>query len=65
MALSQERRRILPILWSGICEDHAETQPFVLELFRGESTRALVVGRALVRACTPRPDPVDLPELDG
>ena len=51
----------------GICEDHAETQPFVLELFRGkESTRALVVEDALwCGACTPRPDPVDLPELDG
>ena len=50
----------------GVCEDHAETQPFVLELFRGkESTRALVVEDALrCGACTPRPDPVDLPELD-
>ena len=28
----------------GVCEDHAETQPFVLELFRGKDvTRALVV----------------------
>jgi hypothetical protein len=48
----------------GICEDHVETKPFVLELF-GEPTRALVVEDALFcGACTPRPDPVDLPELD-
>jgi hypothetical protein len=51
----------------GICEDHAETQPFVLELFRGkEHTRALVVEDALwCGACSPRPDPIDLPELDA
>jgi hypothetical protein len=51
----------------GICEDHADTQPFVLELFRGkDSTRALVVEDALwCGACSPRPDPIDLPELDA
>lgn len=51
----------------GICEDHVKTMPFVLELFRpAEVTRALVVEDALYcGACTPRPDPVDLPELDG
>ena len=50
----------------GICEDHVKTQPFVLELFRGASaTRALIVEDALFcGACTPRPDPLDLPELD-
>ena len=32
----------------GICEDHVETLPFVLELFRGKDvTRALVVEDAL------------------
>jgi hypothetical protein len=38
----------------------------VLDLFRGgDVTRALVVEDALFcGACTPRPDPVDLPELD-
>jgi hypothetical protein len=37
-----------------------------MELFRaGERTRALVVEDALFcGACTPRPDPLDLPELD-
>ena len=51
----------------GVCEDHAETQPFVLELFRGKDvTKALVVEDALwCNVCTPRPDPVDLPELDA
>jgi len=50
----------------GVCEDHAQEEPFVLELFRGDGpTRALVVEDALFcGACTPRPDPIDLPELD-
>ena len=50
----------------GTCEDHAETKPFVLEIFRGkESSKALVVEDALYcGVCTPRPDPIDLPELD-
>ena len=39
----------------GVCEDHAETQPFVLELFRGKDvTKALVVEDALwCKVCTP------------
>ncbi len=51
----------------GICEDHAQTQPFVLELLSGNGpTRALVVEDALFcGACTPRPDLIDLPELDA
>jgi len=50
----------------GVCEDHAQEQPFVLELYRtNETTRALVVEDALFcGSCTPRPDPIDLPELD-
>jgi hypothetical protein len=50
----------------GICEDHVNTKPFVLELFRpAETTKALVVEDALFcGACTPRPAPVDLPGLD-
>ncbi len=50
----------------GVCEDHAKTKPFVLELFRGnESTKALVVEDALFcGACKPRPTPIALPELD-
>jgi hypothetical protein len=49
----------------GVCEDHVETKPFVLDLYRaGEVMRALVVEDALhCGACTPRPDPLDLPEL--
>ena len=50
----------------GICEDHANTHPYVLELFRSkDTTKALVVEDALYcGTCTPRPDPLDLPELD-
>jgi hypothetical protein len=50
----------------AICEDHVETMPYVLELFRsGDATKALVVEDALYcGACTPRPDLLDLPELD-
>jgi hypothetical protein len=50
----------------GVCADHVKTQPFVLQLFKGAThTRALVVEDALYcGACTPRADPLDLPELD-
>jgi hypothetical protein len=50
----------------GVCEDHANTEPFILELFRGSgSTQALVVEDALrCGGCTLRPDPIPLPELD-
>ena len=49
----------------GVCEDHAKTEPYILELFGRSSTRALVVEDALFcGSCTPRPDPIDLPELD-
>lgn len=49
----------------GICEDHVETLPFILELFGRDVTKALVVEDALYcGACTPRPDPLELPELD-
>jgi len=49
-----------------VCEDHAQTQPYILELFKSAgATRALVVEDALFcGACTPRPDPLELPELD-
>jgi hypothetical protein len=50
----------------AVCEDHAKEQPFLLELYRGaDMTHGLVVEDALFcGACTPRPDPIDLPELD-
>ena len=50
----------------AICADHVKTQPYILELFRSDEVRkALVVQDALFcGACTPRPDPIDLPELD-
>jgi hypothetical protein len=50
-----------------VCENHAQTKPFILELFEngdGSPPRALVVEDALFcGACTPRPDPIELPEL--
>lgn len=50
----------------GICEDHAKAHPYILELFRGgDITKGLIVEDALYcGACTPRPDALDLPELD-
>jgi hypothetical protein len=49
----------------GICENHVQTKAYILELFKRSVTSALVVEDALYcGACTPRPDPVDLPELD-
>ena len=51
----------------AVCENHATTRPFVLELFRGAGPmKALVVEDAIhCGACTPRADPIELPELDA
>jgi hypothetical protein len=51
----------------GVCEDHADEKPYILELFGGpEGIRALVVEDALYCGrCKPRPDPIRLPELDA
>jgi hypothetical protein len=51
----------------GLCEDHVRTQPFVMTLDRSSTgvSRALVVEDALYcGSCGPRPEPVELPELD-
>jgi len=50
----------------GVCEDHVETHPYILETYRADGvTKALVVEDALFcGACSPRPDPIELPELD-
>jgi hypothetical protein len=50
----------------GICENHVEEHPYILELFRDQDvTKVLVVEDALYcGACSPRPDLLDLPELD-
>ncbi|HEX9376766.1 MAG TPA: hypothetical protein VGB19_11085 [Actinomycetota bacterium] len=50
----------------GICEDHVQIHPFILEVYRSqETTKVLVVEDALYcGVCTPRPDPLDVPELD-
>jgi hypothetical protein len=49
----------------GLCEDHVKNHPYILELYRGEDViKALVVEDALYcGVCTPRPDPLSLPEL--
>jgi hypothetical protein len=48
----------------AICEDHVKTEPYILQLYGASPPHALVVEDALFcGACTPRPDPVDLPEL--
>lgn len=52
----------------GLCEDHAQEHPYILDLYRAKaegSMKVLVVEDALFCGiCTPRPDPVDIPELD-
>ena len=50
----------------GLCENHVATHPYILELFKSKDvTKALLVEDALYcGVCTPRPDPLDLPELD-
>ena len=50
----------------GICENHVQTQPYILDVFKtNEVTRTLVVEDALsCGACTPRPEPLPVPELD-
>lgn len=49
----------------GMCEDHAKERPYILELFHGsDSMQALVVEDALYCGnCSPRPDPIPLPDL--
>ena len=50
----------------AICENHVNTRPYILDLIQHAGhTKALVVDDALYcGACNPRPNPVDLPELD-
>lgn len=52
----------------GLCEDHAQEHPYILDLYRareGGTMKVLVVEDALYCGiCTPRPDPVEIPELE-
>jgi len=50
----------------GICEDHVQVHPYILDTFRSQdTTKVLVVEDALFcGACNPRPDPLEVPELD-
>lgn len=51
----------------GLCEEHAQFHPYILELYRSENpkvTKALVVEDALFCGiCKPRPQPVEMEEL--
>lgn len=49
----------------GICENHVETQPYILELVRDAAiVKALVVEDALYcGACSPRPDLLEIPGI--
>lgn len=49
----------------GVCENHTQQRPYILEVFTSHDIKkALVVEDALhCGACTPRPDPIDLPDL--
>ena len=53
----------------AVCEEHAQFRPYILEVYRSRDdgvAKALVVEDALYCGqCHPRPDPVELPELDG
>ena len=53
----------------AVCEDHLTMRPSPLAVYRGgpaDQPRTLVVEDALhCGACRPRPDPVELPELDA
>jgi hypothetical protein len=50
----------------AVCEDHVQARPYILEVFRtGGVPKALVVEDAVhCGACTPRPDPLAIPEID-
>ena len=52
----------------GICRQHAKTQPFILEVFRGaehKALRGLIVDDALhCGVCRPKGDPLELKELE-
>ena len=52
----------------GVCGDHAQFQPFVLEVYAPKTkphTHSLVVEDALYcGVCHPRPEPIPLEELD-
>lgn len=53
----------------GVCINHAGTRPYPIAVYRGgpdNEARTLIVEDALhCGACTPRPEPVALPELDA
>lgn len=50
----------------SVCENHVQTRPYILQLHKPATvTKALVVEDAVwCGDCTPKPNPIDLPELD-
>ncbi len=52
----------------GACRDHARPRPFIVSLYRSRTkqvVKAIVVEDALhCGVCTPRGEPVELPELE-
>jgi hypothetical protein len=50
----------------GVCENHVATRPYILQLYQDPAVKALVVEDALYcGVCHPRPNPIELPDLDG
>jgi hypothetical protein len=48
----------------GLCADHAQTHPYILDVFGPSVPKVLIVEDALYcGTCTPRPDPLEVPEL--
>ena len=49
----------------AVCEDHVQPHPYILELLKTDGmSKALVVEDAVFcGACTPRPDLLDLPDV--
>ena len=50
----------------AICENHVQEHPYVLEMFKSSDVmKVLLVEDALYcGTCTPRPDLLDLPEIE-
>ena len=52
----------------GACREHARSRPFIVSLYSARTTgvvKAIVVEDALhCGVCTPRGEPVELPELE-
>lgn len=65
---SQSARGVCRFCGRAVCRDHAQEHPYILDLYRarsGKGLKVLVVEDALYcGVCTPRPEPIDLPDLE-